>query len=556
VSSSGIIYTHVRPFGSQILKARYLTQQTSSHAAQRASQILLQEEQQQQHECNNNNNNNNNNTTTDAAAAKRSNVMNQVYGIYDEEFNLTTDPYASKRVLELTLSLPDDFSLSYEPGDSLGLLVPNPPSVVHDFLELFSLTEEDDDAENNMLIRLVEDEGTKKNVVSLHYLLTHVLDLSSPLTNKQILKRMLQQLLLLLLLPNDSYSSSSSEDDNNNDDVLALYTMMNDFTNEDWEEFYQEKYTVVEWMQQFPILYQQISWQDWVSVVLPTQTPRYYSVSSSPLVHTEEEEEEEAPQVTIAFSVVDYLTPSGRRKGGVATRYLEAMASSVLVGGGSSSSSSSSTIKLPIFPKPTTEFRLPPSLMTPLVLIGPGTGIAPFIGFLQHRRKQFQLKSKSLTNMLEGTWRGSFEMEEKDAKQQQQQEAASITPPIHVYFGCRHEDHDYLYREELQEFVDTGLISQLQVAFSRSISSNSNSGETPNNNKQCCYVQDLINEQTIQLITDEQHKDATVYICGDGNRMAKDVQTKLQELLLSHTTTTTTLEELKQSQRLVLDIWS
>jgi len=491
VSSSGIIYTHLRPYGSHIVQARYLTQQTSTVAAQKASDIL----------------------GNDTASSN----FSDVYDCFNAEFDLQKDPYASKRVMELTLSLPDDFSLSYEPGDSLGLLVPNPPAVVKEFCNLFQLTS----PELDQLVSLCE-----QQVVTLQHVLTHIVDLSSPLTNKNFLKRLLQQIDVLLL------SSASTEVDTS-EERQALQAMIKDFTNDEWESFFCEKYTIVEFMQHFSCLTKCISWMDWITILLPPQAPRYYSVSSSPLSTAADLE----PTVTIAFSVVDYTTPSGKRKGGVATRYLEALASTVITGGGSCSE------KLAIFPKPTTEFRLPPTLSTPLVLIGPGTGIAPFIGFLQHRLAQFRQKSRSSTNMLEGTWRGSFEIED-----QADQPNKLSSPPIHVYFGCRHANHDYLYKEELEElYQEKQLISQLNVAISRPT--------TEGSKKQ--YVQDLLSDKTMDLIV---HQDASVYICGDGNHMAKDVQAKLVELLAKAKSGVDDpegyLRKMKEQQRFVMDIWS
>jgi hypothetical protein len=107
--------------------------------------------------------------------------------------------------------------------------------------------------------------------------------------------------------------------------------------------------------------------------ILPQIPPRYYSVSSSPLEHNQ-------LSLTVAFSVVDYMTPSLtvegkeqglRRKKGVATSFLEVLGSPFLAG------ADKAVLQLPlkIFPKPTQEFRMPSDLATPMVLIGPGTGI-------------------------------------------------------------------------------------------------------------------------------------------------------------------------------------
>ena len=119
--------------------------------------------------------------------------------------------------------------------------------------------------------------------------------------------------------------------------------------------------------------------------MVPAIPPCYYSVSSSPL--------QNSLTLTIAFSVVDYATPvlngKSRRIGDVATRYLKVLASSYLGGG-----STSAPTTLPIFPKPSFDFHLPSKMETPLTLVVPGTGIAPFIGFLQRRQASQKTATK------------------------------------------------------------------------------------------------------------------------------------------------------------------
>ena len=164
-------------------------------------------------------------------------------------------------------------------------------------------------------------------------------------------------------------------------------------------------------------------------------------------------------------------------------------------------------------------FRMPSSLETPLILIGPGTGIAPFMGFLSHR--------KALLAQSGATKPGS----------------------VDLYFGCRHQDHDWLYREEMQSLLQDGVLTKLYTAFSRD-------GE-----KQ--YVQDIMkspeaSERFAKLLLEDK---AAIYVCGDGNAMAKDVKQAVLEVLSSKLEggldeASAYVETMKQEHRFLLDIWS
>jgi sulfite reductase alpha subunit-like flavoprotein len=285
--------------------------------------------------------------------------------------------------------------------------------------------------------------------------------------------------------------------------------------------------------------------------VLPGIPPRYYSVSSSPL-----DPRNGALALTVAFSVVDYLTPSleangidiGRRRiGGVATRFLEVLCSGFLSG----ASNSPPPTTLQIFPKPTTEFQLPTSLSTPLILIGPGTGIAPFVGFLRHRQAQSQQSQQAATSVVEGTWRGDYEMEADDLPVSKRDAPGGVLQQrnlgkIQVFFGCRRSDHDWLFQEEMEQLKQESVISDLYTAFSR---------QEPKT-----YVQDIMVHDEVcraSLVNLLLKENAAVYICGDGNQMAKDVQNALMQVLSPHVKDARAhLETMKKQRRLLMDIWT
>ena len=122
-------------------------------------------------------------------------------------------------------------------------------------------------------------------------------------------------------------------------------------------------------------------------------------------------------------------------------------------------------------------FKLPEDPKTPIIMIGPGTGVAPFLGFVQQR---------------------SLDEGEKGEN--------------HLYFGCRRPDHDFIFEEELKGFEKSGKISSLNVAHSRMEGSEHR------------YVQDLIARDSRRLYCDVTERGAVVYVCGDAKGMSKGVR--------------------------------
>jgi len=151
--------------------------------------------------------------------------------------------------------------------------------------------------------------------------------------------------------------------------------------------------------------------------VLPKMQPRYYSISSSP--------NETPGRVSLTAVLVEYSTPTKRIAKGVATSWLNTHRAD---------SQKGITQKIPAYIRKSA-FKLPPSNTTPIIMVGPGTGLAPFRGFIQERSYRSK-KGETLGDAV-------------------------------LFFGCRHPDKDYLYREELEEYSSKGIITHLSLAFSR-----------------------------------------------------------------------------------------
>ena len=128
---------------------------------------------------------------------------------------------------------------------------------------------------------------------------------------------------------------------------------------------------------------------------------------------------------------------------------------------------------------------------------------------------------------------------------------------IALYYGCRHQDHDWLYQSEMESLEKSGVVSLLRIAFSR------------DSEVSKCYVQDkLRNDAKIiaKMVTEDN---ASIYICGDGNAMAKDVQKALVEIFAENkfressssqddaiAKAASYMEGMKAKSKLLLDIWS
>ncbi|PHS87829.1 sulfite reductase [NADPH] flavoprotein alpha-component [Aeromonas dhakensis] len=191
-------------------------------------------------------------------------------------------------------------------------------------------------------------------------------------------------------------------------------------------------------------------------------TPRLYSIASS---QSEVEEE-----VHLTVGVVRYPQEDGTVRSGAASSYL--------------ADRLPEDAEVRVFVEHNDNFRLPQNPDTPVIMVGPGTGIAPFRAFLQEREAQG----------AEGkNW---------------------------LFFGNPHFTQDFLYQVEWQRYVKSGLLSKISLAFSRDQA-----------NK--IYVQDRLREAGLELYQ-WLEAGAHFYVCGDANHMAKDVQEALLDVIAEH----------------------
>ncbi|MEL6966700.1 MAG: cytochrome P450 [Pseudomonadota bacterium] len=227
--------------------------------------------------------------------------------------------------------------------------------------------------------------------------------------------------------------------------------------------------------------------------IVPSLSPRYYSISSSP------SDDEKTCSITVAVVNEPAISGNGQFKG-VCSNYLAERAEGEDI---------HVSVRLT-----KDAFRMPEDPETPIIMIGPGTGIAPFRGFLQERAHR----------AAHGTKNG----------------------PAILFFGCRTPDQDFIYQDELEAYQKDGL-TELHVAFSRVA-------------KDKAYVQDLIRKQedAVWSLIDQGAK---IFVCGDGSRMEPDVRRTLALIYSERTNASPEAADawingLEKEGRYALDVWA
>jgi sulfite reductase (NADPH) flavoprotein alpha-component len=214
---------------------------------------------------------------------------------------------------------------------------------------------------------------------------------------------------------------------------------------------------IIDVVRQFPA---KITAQQFVDT-LRSMTPRLYSIASS--------QAEVEDEVHLTVALVEYDAHGHTHQGG-ASSFL----STRLEEGG----------EVGIFVEKNDNFRLPNDGNVPVIMIGPGTGIAPFRAFMQQR------------------------------------EAEEASGENWLFFGNPNYTQDFLYQTEWQRFVKDGVLNKVSLAFSR-------------DQEEKIYVQHRMLEQGAELYQ-WLEQGAHIYVCGDANHMAKDVQDALVQIVIKH----------------------
>mmetsp|Transcript_2827 Transcript_2827/g.4034 ORF Transcript_2827/g.4034 Transcript_2827/m.4034 type:complete len:642 (+) Transcript_2827:49-1974(+) len=344
-------------------------------------------------------------------------------------------PGSDRSCLHLEIELQE--KMKYTAGDHVGIYPENNIADVREWLDYFELDE-------NEIISVVSEDAPSRPLVgpcSTFRLLSNFVDLYA------IPKKKLLQALAIYT------------DDEEEKKRLELLGSSDDNGWAEYNDYIKNcQRTVMELLKDFPSC--KPSFIHVVELIPPTK-PRYYSISSSPKQHPN--------SVHVTAVVLEYKTGTGRTHKGVCTNWMsEKQISDIAVH------------NLPCFIR-ASSFRLPKDPKTPIIMIGPGTGIAPFRGFIQDRKH------------TEGS-------------------GDSI-----LFFGCRSKDIDFLYADELNEHLADGSLGKLITAFSRE-------------QDEKVYVQHRLLEMKHEIWPLLQ--DAYIYVCGDSKYMAKDVHKALRVVVM------------------------
>jgi cytochrome P450/NADPH-cytochrome P450 reductase len=369
----------------------------------------------------------------------------------------------------IEVQLPPD--ITYRVGDHLSVVPRNDPALVDSVARRFGFLPSDQ-------IRLQVAEGRRAQLpvgepVSVGRLLTDFVELQQVATRKQI-----------------QIMSENTRCPVTKPKLLALVGDDGASTERYRAEILGKRKSVFDLLEEHPAC--ELPLHAYLEM-LSLLAPRYYSISSSPSV--------DASRCSVTVGVVEGPASSGRGiYKGICSNYLAGRRAGETI---------QATVR-----ETKAGFRLPDDAGVPIIMIGPGTGLAPFRGFLQERAAR---KARG----------------------------ASLGPAL-LFFGCRHPEKDFLYADELKAFAE-GRVAEIYTAFSRA--------EGPKT-----YVQNLIAAER-QRVWSLIEQGAIIYVCGDGGKMEPGVKAALVAIYRERSGADAEaaqrwIDDLGAKNRYVLDVWA
>nr|XP_055039049.1 methionine synthase reductase isoform X3 [Misgurnus anguillicaudatus] len=406
-------------------------------------------------------------------------------------------------LLELDVS---EQNMAYQPGDSFDVLCPNRASEVEELLLRLGLQTQNNYA---VQIHLLENTSKKAAKVPLH------------IPQGTSLQFILTWCVEIRSVPKKAFIRALADVTQDSSEKRRLLELCSKQGSADYNGFVRDaNLCVLDLLRAFPSCLPPLNL---LFEHLPKLQSRAYSAASSSLQHP--------GKVHFVFNVVEFpACPEHSARTGLCTGWLADRVSSILAPTGTLPASecldTSAPPKVYVRPRPSSTFHLPADPSVPIVMVGPGTGVAPFIGFLQQREKEREVNQEVTFGE---TW---------------------------LFFGCRYKEKDFLFREEVERFVQNGTLNHLIVCFSRD-----EEPDVGGNVKRARYVQHnlLLHAKSVAsiLLKDKGY----LYVCGDAKNMAKDVNDTLLEIIgnelqLDKLETMKTVAGLREEKRYLQDIWS
>ncbi|NWV14710.1 MTRR reductase, partial [Ptilonorhynchus violaceus] len=406
---------------------------------------------------------------------------------------------AIKTALLVELDIADTV-FEYQPGDAFCVICPNNVNEVEELLHILGLSEKGDD-----FVCVKVKQGTKKKGASR----------PQHIPERSTLKFILTWCLEIRAIPKKAFLRALVECTSDAGEKRRLQELCSRQGASDYTHFIRDSNVcLLDLLRAFPSCKPSLSL---LIEHLPKLQARSYSVSNL----------YQPGRLHFVFNVVEFPACPSRpvSRKGLCTGWLAELVAPLLHPSKNTldtKGESSSSEKVSIFPRPNNAFHLPADPSVPFMMVGPGTGISPFIGFLQHRQK---LREQQPDWEFGETW---------------------------LFFGCRHQDRDYLFKQ-LRCFLENGTLTHLKVCFSR----DSSTAEVAPPK----YVQDLLRLYAKEVARVLLKERGYFYICGDKKHMADDVSDAVVDILsmemeADKLEAMKVLAMLREEKRYLQDVWS
>ncbi|XP_014796424.1 PREDICTED: methionine synthase reductase [Calidris pugnax] len=391
----------------------------------------------------------------------------------------------------------------YQPGDAFCVICPNNVNEVEELLQILGLSEKGD-----CFVCVKVKQGTKKKGATR----------PQHIPERSTLKFILTWCLEIRAVPKKAFLRALVECTSDVGEKRRLQELCSRQGASDYTRFIRESNVcLLDLLHAFPSCKPSLNL---LIEHLPKLQARSYSVSSSNLY--------QPGKLWFVFNIVEFPacpTRAVSRKG-VCTGWLAELVTPLLhpiKNNLDTKGVSRSTEKITIYARPNNTFHLPADSSVPFMMVGPGTGISPFIGFLQHRQK---LREEHTDWEFGDTW---------------------------LFFGCRHQDRDYLFKDELRCFLENGTLTHLKVCFSR----DSSTAEIAPPK----YVQDVIRLYAKEVARVLLKERGYFYVCGDKKHMADGVSDAVVDIIsmemeVDKLEAMKILAMLREAKRYLEDVWS